>query len=136
MSNLKLVPELICEDIEVTKRFYVDIFGFTLKYERANEKFAYFSLNGIDIMVSGIEGMNRWIIGEMNRPFGRGIHFQWEVVDLEALYFQVKTKAPDSIFLEMETKDYLCGNEVAVQKQFVAQDPDGYLFRFCCDVIA
>ena len=55
MSNLKLVPELICEDIEVTKRFYVDIFGFTLKYERANEKFAYFSLNGIDIMVSGIE---------------------------------------------------------------------------------
>ena len=41
--------------------------------------------------------------------------------------------APDSIFLEMETKSYKCGDQIADQKQFIVQDPDGYLFRFCCE---
>ncbi|MGB1237837.1 MAG: VOC family protein, partial [Pseudomonadales bacterium] len=31
----KLVPELYCSDIARTKRFYCEIFGFEIKYERA-----------------------------------------------------------------------------------------------------
>ncbi len=79
-----------------------------------------------------VEG-RRWITGEMERPFGRGINFQWDVSEIDEMYSRVKSLAPESIFLEMETKSYQCGNEVIVQKQFVAQDPDGYLFRFCSD---
>jgi catechol 2,3-dioxygenase-like lactoylglutathione lyase family enzyme len=134
MSNLKLIPELYCSDIDVTKQFYVEIFGFEIKYERQEEQFARFTLDGVDIMVECIscEG-RRWLTGEIERPFGRGVNFQWDVAELEKLYSRVKDTAPDSIYLELETRSYQCGTEVIIQKQFIAQDPDGYLFRFCSD---
>ncbi|PKG36924.1 bleomycin resistance protein, partial [Psychromonas sp. Urea-02u-13] len=134
MSSFKLVPELYCEDIEVTKKFYVDVFGFEVKYERAEEEFVYFTLNNVDIMVEGINGVGRrWLTGEMEKPYGRGVNFQWDVSEIDQLYSRVKASVPDSIFLEMETKEYQCADQIAVQKQFIVQDPDGYLFRFCCD---
>ncbi|MGC9458228.1 bleomycin resistance protein [Vibrio genomosp. F10] len=134
MSSFKLVPELYCEDIEVTKKFYVEVFGFEVKYERVEEEFVYFTLNDVDIMAEGINGVGRrWITDKMEKPFGRGVNFQWDVSEIDELYFRVKASVPDSIFLEMETKEYQCADQVAVQKQFIVQDPDGYLFRFCCD---
>lgn len=134
MPNLKLVPELYCSDINITKQFYVEIFGFEIKYERTEEQFARFTLDGVDIMVECISCKGRrWITGEIEKPFGRGINFQWNVVDLENLYSRIKNMAPESIYLEMETKSYKCGDAVTVQKQFIAQDPDGYLFRFCSE---
>ena len=134
MSNLKLVPELYCEDIQATKKFYVEVFGFKVKYERVEEQFVYFTLDGVDIMAEGINGNGRrWLTGKMEKPFGRGVNFQWEVTEIDALYARVKASVPDSIYLEMETKEYQCADQVAVQKQFIVQDPDGYLFRFCCD---
>lgn len=134
MFNFKLVPELYCEDIEVTKKFYVEVFGFEIKYERIEEQFAYFTLNGIDIMAEGINGVGRrWLTGEMEKPFGRGVNFQWDVAEIDDFYARVQAMAPRSIYLEMETKEYQCADQVAVQKQFVVQDPDGYLFRFCYD---
>ena len=122
MTNLKLVPELYCSDIDVTKSFYLEVFGFEIKYERPGEQFARFTLDGIDIMVECIFGEGRrWITGEMEKPFGRGINFQWDVSEIDEIYARVKSNAPESIFLEMETKSYQCGNEVSVQKQFRGQ---------------
>ncbi len=69
----------------------------------------------------------------MERPFGRGVNFQWDVLDVEDLYSRVKNTAPKAIYLNMEIKTYKCGNKTNIQKQFIAQDPDGYLFRFCSD---
>lgn len=134
MSNFKLVPELYCEDIEVTKKFYVEVFGFEVKFERIEEQFAYFTLDGVDIMAEGIHGIGRrWLTDKMEKPFGRGVNFQWNVSEIDDLYSRVKASVPDSIYLEMETKEYQCAEHLAVQKQFIVQDPDGYLFRFCCD---
>ena len=134
MSNFKLVPELYCDDIEATKKFYVDVFGFSIEYERLEEGFVYFTLDDVDIMVESAnrEG-RRWITGKMEKPYGRGVNFQWDVSEIDELYSRVNTFAPESIYLEMETKEYQCGDEVYVQKQFIAQDLDGYLFRFCCE---
>ena len=134
MSKLKLVPELICEDIELTKKFYTEVFGFEIKYERPEEQFAYFTLDGVDIMAEGIREVGRqWLTGKMEKPFGRGVNFQWDIANIDGLYSRVKAAAPESIYLKMETQEYQCGEELAVQKQFIVQDPDGYLFRFCCD---
>ena len=134
MSSFKLVPELYCEDIQVTKKFYIEVFGFEVKYERVEEEFVYFTLNGIDIMVEGINGVGRrWLTDKMEKPFGRGINFQWDVSEIDELYSRVKALVPDSIYLEMESKEYQCGDRIAVQRQFIVQDPNGYLFRFCCD---
>jgi catechol 2,3-dioxygenase-like lactoylglutathione lyase family enzyme len=134
MSNFKLVPELYCQDIELTKKFYVEVFGFKVKYERIEEQFVYFTLDGVDIMVEGINGIGRrWVTEKLKAPFGRGVNFQWDVAEIDDLYARVKATVPDSIYLEMEKKEYQCANEVAVQKQFIVQDLDGYLFRFCSD---
>lgn len=132
-----LVPELHCSDLEATKRFYVDLFGFEIKYERPEETFVYFTLDGSDLMVEQLSGPGRrWVTAAMERPFGRGVSFQWDVVDLDGIYARVKAAVPSAIYLEMETKAYRVGRETVHQRQFVAQDPDGYLFRFCCDGVA
>lgn len=134
MAKLKLVPELYCENIEVTKQFYVEVFGFEIKYERPTEQFVYFTLDDVDLMVEGINGIGRrWLTGPMEKPFGRGINFQWDVFDIDTLYERINRLAPNAIYLDMETKSYQCANRLAIQKQFVVQDPDGYLFRFCCE---
>ncbi|MCJ8312096.1 MAG: VOC family protein [Saccharospirillaceae bacterium] len=134
MANLKLVPELYCSDINITKKFYVDVFGFEIKYERIEEQFVYFTLNGIDIMAEGLDGVGRrWLTQKMQKPFGRGVNFQWDVNEIDELYKRVLIAAPDNIYLQMETKQYQCGDVIAKQKQFIVQDPDGYLFRFCLD---
>ncbi len=86
------------------------------------------------MMVEGINGAGRrWLTGNMEKPFGRGVNFQWTVSDVEALYSRVKQKSINSIYLEIETKHYVCGSETSRQQQFIVQDPDGYLIRFCCD---
>ncbi len=134
MSDFKVVPELYCTNIEVTKRFYVDVFGFEIKYERVEDKFAYFILNDVRIMAEEIADGRRWLTGKMEKPFGRGINFQWDVAEIEELYARVKMKAPDSIYLKIETTSYRCADKTVIKRQFIAQDPDGYLFRFCSNI--
>jgi catechol 2,3-dioxygenase-like lactoylglutathione lyase family enzyme len=69
MAKLKLVPELYCENIEETKWFYVEVFGFQIKYERLEEPFIYFTLDDVDLMVEGINGVGRrWLTGSMESP--------------------------------------------------------------------
>jgi len=134
MSELKLVPELYCDDIEITKQFYTDVLGFNIKYQRIAEQFIYFTFDGVDIMVEGINGVGRrWLTAKMEKPYGRGINLQWDVADIDSLYKRVKSVNASAIYLDLEIKQYQCGDSIASQKQFVVQDPDGYLFRFCCD---
>lgn len=129
---MKLVPELLCRKIEVTKKFYTGVLGFSIRYERPEERFAYFSRDCVDIMVEEFEVPGRhWITGELELPFGRGINFQWEVKDIKSLYEHVKATSPNSIYMDIETKTYDCGGKMVAQTQFLVQDPDGYLFRFC-----
>lgn len=129
---MKVVPELLCTDIEATGAFYTDVLGFEVKYERRSEGFVYFSKGGVDIMCEELAGVGRrWISGEMRPPFGRGINLQWDVTDASALYQEILSLRPDTIYMPLEQAEYECGDEVVRQTQFVVQDPDGYLFRFC-----
>ena len=132
MQNLILVPELYCSDINVTKKFYTEIFGFKIKYERPEERFAYFHLGEVEIMVEEPFSDGRyWITGKLQKPYGRGVNFSWGVEELDVLYARILEFSPKSVYMEIENKSYACDGEVIVQRQFIAQDPDGYLFRFC-----
>ena len=104
---MKVVPELLCSDIEVTKKFYAEVLGFSVSHERPAERFAYFSRDGVDIMAEEYEAPGRhWITGAMEKPFGRGVNFQWEVSDVAALFEHVRKTSPDSIYMDIETKTY------------------------------
>jgi catechol 2,3-dioxygenase-like lactoylglutathione lyase family enzyme len=126
-----IVPELLCANLALTKSFYIDILGFEMKYERPEETFAYLSLMGADLMFEQVDGPGRrWITGDLQRPFGRGVNLQITVIDVAALYARVVHRASERLYLPLEQKSYVCGSVVSVVRQFVVQDPDGYLLRF------
>ena len=127
----KVVPELLCTDITSTIKFYLDVLGFELLYERPEETFAYLSLNGADLMFEQFDGPGRrWITGDLQRPFGRGMNLQIETADVLAMHSRVQERAPGCIYLPLEKKSYMCRNEEVAVHQFIVQDPDGYLLRF------
>lgn len=45
MKFNKLIPELSVKDIHKSKKFYLEILGFKLNYERTEDQFAFISLN-------------------------------------------------------------------------------------------
>ena len=69
----KIVPEILCSDLSVTREFYLKVLGFAVLYERAAETFIYLSLGGADLMVEQVDGPGRrWVTGKLEKPFGRG----------------------------------------------------------------
>ena len=129
---MKVVPELLCSDINNTKAFYTDVLGFKVKYQRPEDRFVYFTRDGVDVMCEEIMAPGRrWITGEMEQPYGRGINLQWQVDDVTALYQRIESTYPEVIYMKLEVCEYKCGAETVRQTQFIVKDPDGYLFRFC-----
>ena len=127
MNFNKLIPELSVTDINKTREFYVDILGFKICYERPEDKFIFVEKDGNQIMLEQIN--DNWNVGKMEYPFGRGINFEMTISDVDAVYERIE-KAGIKLFRKMEVKDYECGDEIVHQKQFLVQDPDGYLLRF------
>ena len=127
MNFNKLIPELSVTDINKTREFYVDILGFKICYERPEDKFIFVEKDGNQIMLEQIN--DSWNVGKMEYPFGRGINFEMTISDVDAVYERIE-KAGIKLFRKMEVKDYECGDEIVHQKQFLVQDPDGYLLRF------
>ena len=78
-----LIPELSVKSIEESKRFYIDILGFKLEYERLEDKFAFLSLGDIQIMIEEVNGY--WSTGKLEYPFGRGINFEMKVPNVQEI---------------------------------------------------
>lgn len=125
-----LIPELQILDFESSLNFYTRLAGFSIVYDRPEEHFAMLEMNGARLMIEGITAGNRsWTVGKMEKPFGRGMHLQIEVQDIDRLYQTFKT-AKYPIFFDLEEKWYRVKTNEICQKQFLVQDPDGYLLRF------
>src|SRR5262245_15280610 len=79
-----LVPELVVADYARSVSFYVDVFGFSVRFERPESKFGYFDLGGAQIML--LEDSNRPIY-QMHRPGpkGKGLHFQIELPSISGI---------------------------------------------------
>lgn len=123
MKFNRLIPELTVKDILQSKEFYLDTLGFQLEYERTEDQFAFVSLNGAQIMLEQYNG--HWTTGELEYPFGRGINFEIEVGNIDVLYQKVK-QSNTPLFKELMTNSY----SACRQKEFLIQDPNGYLLRF------
>lgn len=131
MPGNKVIPELLCTDLRKTKTFYTEVLGFSIAYERPEETFVRMSLAGADLMFEQVTGPGRrWITDELSKPFGRGVNFEIEVEGIDTLYAAVLERSASSVYLALEAKDYRCGDETATNRQFMVQDPDGYLLRF------
>jgi len=126
MKLNSVIPELSVSDIGRSLDFYRKILGFTVEYERPADKFAFLSLGRAQIMVEQING--HWQTGKLEAPFGRGINFQIEAENLEALLKRLRGYA---LFREPHNVRYAVGGRSVELRQFLVLDPDGYLLRFC-----
>ena len=123
-----LVPELGCQDVLTSLRFYTDVLGFHVRYDRPEKGFYYLERQGAEIMIEQLDESS-WVAAKAERPFGRGMHFQICTTDLAALYKTCKA-AGDVIYRDWEETWYRVGDHFAGQIQFIISDPDGYLLRF------
>lgn len=123
-----LVPELSCADLARSLGFYVGTLGFGVVYDRPEAGFAFLALGGAQLMLEQANG--HWETGALQHPYGRGINFQIEVADLDALA-QRLAAAGVALFAPPETATYRVRDGQRVQRQLLVPDPDGYLLRFC-----
>jgi catechol 2,3-dioxygenase-like lactoylglutathione lyase family enzyme len=128
-----LVPELICTDLHRSMLFYVDVLGFDVAYQRTEDRFAFLTLGDAHLMLEQADTGRKFLIGPLERPFGRGMNLQIKVANVVSLYAGVTTDGAP-IHLPLEEKWYRIGDELAGNRQFVVEDPDGYLLRFFQDI--
>lgn len=133
MSKPALIPELYIRDFEQSLSFYVSKLGFQVLYSRDEEKFAMLEREGAQIMMEQIGIGRNWITAGLSPPFGRGINFQIEVSDIISLHNNIQSQKL-SFFLDIEEKWYRVDQGHVGNKQFIIQDPDGYLLRFFQDL--
>ena len=133
IESNQLVPELSVTNCQRSIDFYTKICGFSIAYQRVDEGFAFLVLNEVQIMIDEIGKGRTWKTSEFEYPLGRGINLQIEVDSIDPILNNLKL-ANINLFMEVEEKWYR-KNEIEVgNRQFLVQNPDGYLLRFTEDL--
>lgn len=122
-----LVPELSVRDASLSTSFYTELLGFHVVYERPDEGFVYLSMGKASLMLEEVNG--HWETGELIPPFGRGMNLQIMVDSIEPILRRLN-KEGIALFREPFVSDYPAGSLRFRQREFLVQDPDGYLLRF------
>jgi len=128
----KLIPELSVTNLKNSLKFYQTI-GFKIEYERVENKFVFLSLGEIQFMLQEIFKEDKWNIAPLRYPFGNGINFQLEVENVDKIYNLLKENNYKIAF-DIEENWYRQDNKLLGNKEFLVQDPDGYLIRFSEDL--
>ena len=121
-----LIPELSVSNIDISKKFYLYL-GFKIRYERKENKFCFLQLEGNQIMIE--ENNYNWNTEKLEHPYGRGINLSMTVSNIEKMYEILKEKNI-KFFLDLEIHEYRIDDKISYDKEFLIQDPDGYLLRF------
>ncbi|MCC3866200.1 VOC family protein [Terrisporobacter petrolearius] len=124
----KLIPELTVFNIEETRDFYLNILGFKLEYHRIEDNFIFVSFENSQFMFEQLHD-DGWNIGELEYPLGRGINLSVEVKDIDSLY-DIVISHNVTPFRKIMISNYKVGDKIIEQKEFLLQDPNGYLLRF------
>ena len=128
----KNIPELSVTNLENSLNFYKTA-GFKVEYDRPENKFAFISLGKIQFMLQEIADNDKWDVAPLSYPFGNGINFQLEVENLDEIYNSFKN-SNYKITFDIEENWYRQDNKLLGNKEFLIQDPDGYLLRFSEDL--
>ena len=128
----KIIPELSVTNLKESLKFYQTV-GFKIEYERVENKFVFLSLGEIQFMIQEISLEDKWNIAPLKYPFGNGVNFQLEVENVDMIYNLLKENNYKIAF-EMEENWYRQDNKLLGNREFLVQDPDGYLIRFSEDL--
>ncbi|CAH0302192.1 VOC family protein [Roseomonas sp. CECT 9278] len=129
MTRPALVPELGITDLDASLRFWRDICGFAVLFHRPEDGFACIERDGARIMLDRLGSTRDWLAAPAERPLGRGMNLEIAVASLAPL-LDALAAAAWPFFLPVEEKSYRVGATAVRVRQFIVQDPDGYLVRF------
>jgi catechol 2,3-dioxygenase-like lactoylglutathione lyase family enzyme len=127
-----LVPELDVLDLPRSLAFWTGPLGFRIAYQRAERGFAYLErvrASGQSVQVMLCRANGSWDTAPLEPPLGRGINLQMEV-DAVSPILAALAAAPWPLFRPLEDIWYRAGAAETGCRQFLVQDPDGYLLRF------
>lgn len=128
----KIIPELSVTNLENSLKFYKTA-GFKIEYDRPENKFAFISLEEIQFMLQEISDNDKWEVAPLSYPFGNGVNFQLEVNNLDEIYNNFKNNNY-KISFDIEENWYRQDDKLLGNREFLIQDPDGYLLRFFEDI--
>lgn len=123
-----LVPELAVRDLDVSLDFWCGLIGFSVRYARPQERFAYVTLGCSHVMLDQISCGRTWQTAELEPPLGRGINLEIQVPDLDAISKRLEA-AGWAYVVKPEQRWYAAGDRLLGVRQFAVMDPDGYLLR-------
>ena len=87
----RLIPELDVSDLDRSVAFYVDVIGFKVLYQRPEERFAFLDLAGASLMLEEAAGPGRrFRTAPLEHPYGRGVNFQIETANVDAVHERVR----------------------------------------------
>ena len=122
MSRAKLVPELLCSNLEESLAFYIGLAGFAVLYERPEDRFVYLGLDGAELMLEEapevLDDKRVWWTAAPEKPYGRGINLQIEVADVDAVYERLM-RADWPLFRPMEEQWYRVDSSEIGNRQFL-----------------
>jgi len=120
-----LMAEMMVEDYPASLAFWTGVLGFAPAFTRPAQKLACLQHpDGAQVMIYQRDG--DWEVGEMQRPFGRGLVIQIYVKDATAAAERVASAGlPFYVALREKWRDW--GDRLGGQREFLVQDPDGFL---------
>ena len=126
-----LVPELMVADLAASLAFWCGPCGFRVLYDRPEEGFACLERDGSRLMLDELpKGRpHRWEVAPAEPPFGRHVNFEIAVEDAAPVLLAFEA-AGWPLFMAPETQTYRVDDAGVAVRQFLVQDPDGYLLRF------
>ncbi len=137
-QHVGLVPELYVSDLARSLRFYLDLLGFEVAYERPEHRFAALSLGSARIMLEQLRATTpatsaeiargEWRTAALEHPYGRGINLEVPCADVASVAQRLQA-AGHPLLVGLHEKSYRVGENNVRVRQLVVADPDGYLIR-------
>lgn len=125
----KMVPEIDVSDFAVSLDFYTRVLGFKVLFTRHDPAFVYLELEELQFMLSEYRESG-WVVAPLEKPYGRGMNLQMELTDISPVYQRLLDNKI-ALFRNMEDTWRETDGVLSGQREFLVQDPDGYLLRFC-----
>lgn len=122
-----LVPEFDVFDLQQSLAFWCGGLGFRVAYERPEQGFVYLEREGAQVMLTVITG--EWQTGPLDYPLGRGINFEIGVSQIGPILDGLQRIAWP-LFVPPREKWRVTGDQESGNREFLVQDPNGYLLRF------
>lgn len=122
-----LVPEFDVFDLQKSLEFWCGGLGFQVAYARLEQGFAYLERDGAQVMLTVITG--EWQTGPLEYPLGRGMNIEIGVSQIDPILDCLQDLAWP-LFVPPREKWRATGDQESGNREFLVQDPNGYLLRF------